>query len=199
MTPCLNTFFSTSLHYRIFDGAFWITWFSEGVCVTFCGALRRSESPGQGLFIANATPVQSHIDTREICGWWLYCQPRSNLDANQSHEMSTYLGNVAGLRGRFANIANSMRCFCVAPVWSRRHRFLRKCALLAPLKDVQLATVNHSRIMVARTCPLFTSGATNKCVSGTADERLILKMTLREMGGKGQDGGEPGGKADKLI
>lgn len=53
--------------------------------------------------------------------------------------------------------------------------------------------------MVARTCPLFTSGATNKCVSGTADERLILKMTLRKMGGKGQDGGEPGGKADKLI
>lgn len=53
--------------------------------------------------------------------------------------------------------------------------------------------------MVARTCLLFTSGATNKCVGGTADERLILKMTLRKMGGKGQDGGEPGGKADKLI
>lgn len=64
---------------------------------------------------------------------------------------------------------------------------------------MQLATVNHSRIMVARTCPFFTSGATNKCVSRTADERLILKITLRKMGGKGQEGGEPGGKADKLI
>lgn len=195
-----HMFFSTCLHYCILDGAFWNTWLSEGVC----DLLRCPEVfwiTGQSLFIANATPVWSHMDTREIGSWWLYCQPRSNLDANQSHEMSTYLGNAAGLHGRFAsaNSANSIRYFCVTPVWSCRHRFLCKCALLAPLKDVQLATANHLRIMVARTCPLFTCGATNKCVSGTADEGLILKMTLRKMGGKGQDGGEPGGKAGKLI
>lgn len=62
-----------------------------------------------------------------------------------------------------------------------------------------MATVNQPCIMGDRTWSLFTSGAANKCVIGTADKRLILKMTLRKMGGKGRDGGEPGGKADKLI
>lgn len=38
--------------------------------VTFCCALKHSESPGESLFIVNATPVWRHTNTRKICHWW---------------------------------------------------------------------------------------------------------------------------------
>lgn len=65
------------------------------------------------------------------------------------------------------------------------------CLISSPKKTRNLATVMQPHIKGDRTCSFFASGAANKCVFRTADKRLILKMTLCKMFGKGQEGVEP--------